>query len=240
MGKLIGISTAMIHNWLGFNGAHVESLQPLDLAAIELNFFSTADLNPEISEIAYSILCRKRFVSIHAPIMDRGDEFVEYRGGFIRKDLLEEKILPIYKASNAQALVVHPNLNVDYQIFDGCGMRICIENEGSANDVASIDRILSEHPQIGLVLDTSHALRNGDMVPEEIYRRFRDRISHIHLSDRSKAEHLPLSRCEAPERFSFLKDVSCPIILEYSATYRDGDIDSIRAEIRKVQGMAGR
>ncbi len=83
------------------------------------------------------------------------------------------------------------------------GLRILIENmDRTFNTVDQIQEALSRMPQIGFHLDVGHANLNTERNrTEQFLQAFREKISHVHLSDnfgKSEDLHLPLGAGNIP------------------------------------------
>lgn len=235
----IGFSTGAIHTWDSSINRQIEILRSIRMDAIEINFAKISDLDEELTDENIAYVRSLDYVSIHAPFFDENRKELYYdNNSAIKKALF--KLEKLSQKLNAHAVVFHPDLIKNYSILEN--LIICIENMPVKRDIDidSFSDIIKKHPN-KIVLDTAHALSFNDDTISEMILRFKDKISHVHFSDRGFSEykqkissHQQLLFCDDLDKFKAIKELSCPIIIEVSIQDKVHDIDNLRKEYEVV------
>lgn len=147
------------------------------------------------------------FLSVHAP----------YREDVSEKGV--ERIKDFQKNLGAKRVVVHPGQ--DLKKFKGHGIKISIENlnKRRGTDFSFMNSILKKNRDLGFCLDITHASSFSQKEMKKYLDKYKNRITHIHLSGYSKAkEHVHLSRCSSEflDSIKQIKEMEVPMILEIS------------------------
>ena len=212
MNNIIGISTGAVI-WEEAINDKIAVLKKAEIKAVEVLFRKTIDLDEKISSENISYLKQLDYLSIHAPFLN------EKHRVFYKNDFFLKKIQQIYAFLNAKAVVFHPNLISNWDIFENIEMNACMENMPKRRGFF-IEEALK---RFRMVLDTAHALTYGQDFLDKLISEFKGRIQHIHFSDRRYSEYFKRVRdheqflfCKDIEKFQEVKDLNCPIIIEAS------------------------
>jgi len=207
------------------NGA----IQEIDKRGVEGIEISTSFLdhlmNFRVSQESFATLKKYQHVGINAPAK------FHYRNDRYTFTVLT-KLRQVYDLVQAQFAVFHMHTIDDYTLLDNATFKVCIENDrvfyGSTPE--KVKAILDEHPNIGFVLNTAHALSVG---PEEVARYVElvgDRIVAVHLSSREgDLDHSPLSKTtpELLEALEPVRSLDVPFVLEVWHTFTESLDDEI-------------
>ncbi|MFH1073290.1 MAG: hypothetical protein V1743_07725 [Nanoarchaeota archaeon] len=191
---------------------------PVDGVEIGLSFLDQLK-NFRLSQQSFSILKKKEFVSIHAPV-----NFL-YSNDAYTKDVLN-KLKQVYDLVNAQYAVFHLHTIKDLSIFDDSSLTICMENDRGVynQDAEVIKKILEPYPKLKFLLDTNHAMSVSEKEVGALVKKLKSRILAIHLSIwYQQEEHVPchLVSEEALAQAEPIKKLDIPIVLESWHKYQD-------------------
>ena len=158
-----------------------------------------------------------KYVSIHAPF-NLSDSSKE-------EDIIKrmDKIQEVYNQVKASNVIIHPQQLPEKRILAKYKMRISIENmeKGKYSKIRNLQNMLKKHPKKGLCLDISHAYGISKKDTANIIKKFKERITQIHLSGTYKRVKHRSLRIVTP---SFIKSIHpirklrVPIILEEDMT----------------------
>ena len=147
---------------------------------IELLFATPKDLfDFEFEKEDLDFVNSLKFKSIHMPFHE-----IEYANNLNTKNIIEKGSL-IASQISADYLVFHPSKIKDYSVLDA-GVKNCVENLNSKEhnkgfqSAQDMKRLLNEHPELGLVIDTCHLLESG--VDPESFLDLKDKVMALHLA----------------------------------------------------------
>ncbi|MBW2998658.1 TIM barrel protein [Candidatus Woesearchaeota archaeon] len=247
MAKQLGISTGSLYTWYEELDDNISIIRGTKLNAVEVVFASPGQLDQELSQDNIDYLKSLDYVSIHAPFLDHLGNDLHYHKDSITHKLLD-KLYDWYRKLNAKALVVHPHLISNYEIFYGYDFNICIENMPLEKNFSlkEIRNILNHHKNFKLVVSTSHSLTYEIEHLNEIIDEFKDRIQHIQLSDSYynsldllEKNRSQLISCKDLSKFLKLRDLNCPMILESGLHNSRNDLLNLSKEIYCAKKMLG-
>jgi hypothetical protein len=239
MNNIIGFSIGTIHLKKETIDQRIEIARETGTRALEISFFNTSEVDQKISPKNIDYLNSLEYVSIHAPMF--------YKNSLLPYFSFDmNKIKQLYLQTNSKAIVFHPHQNIP---SNEKNLVFCVENMPPipGKDFDLIKKLaeykLEDRPELRLVLDACHTLHYPGYV-EEIVDKYKNRIQHVHLSDRrdnpkkkKTKDHQTFSGCGDKEKFSCLRQLDCPIILEVSFDY--GSVEEcagiLREEINSVR-----
>ncbi len=227
----------------------------------------------DIVNIACDIGCTALELNIHeAPkhvdsLLGLGDDDIMFRQYLSRVNNLDYlschlpcNICYRYESSNVERIlqnvivfsgmtklvkyvVLHPDLVVDWEIFDDFSIPIAIENmDNRKNTFRTLQELrdfFQKYPQFKLVFDVQHWIVNNNDISAipDIITEFSDKLVGVHLSGvgQSNKYHVPVSRANHRELVESLCDLPAyiPIILEGVCT----DIDEMEHEFDYVTNI---
>ena len=167
------------------------------------------------------------YISLHAPVD------VRYGSNTETRELLE-KLYNFYLLSDAEIIVVHPDLVDDWSVFEDFKMKWAIENmddrKKNFKNQVDLENFFEEHSDWYLVLDVGHVNSNDKsmLLAKELINAFGSRIAEIHLSGYEKF-HDPLHRTKQLEIIECCKDLFVPIIIESVFELSDG-LEGVKKE----------
>jgi isopentenyldiphosphate isomerase/sugar phosphate isomerase/epimerase len=239
---LVGLSTGAIHSWVIGIDNKLRLFKQLDMDAIEIIFSNSESLDQEISDEMISYVKSLSYVSIHAPFYEKEKNPIIY--GKNNNDVLFQKLKYWYDLFGAQSLTIHQNLIKDWEMIDQSGMNVSIENLPSKHNISinDMNNILNTHVPDFIVLDTAHALTYGIEELNNLIKTFKNRIQHIHFSDRRFSpyhnkirDHEQLLFCNQMDKFDGLLGLNRPIIIEVSVKDKKNDLTNLQKEIDFVR-----
>ncbi len=242
MKNLIGISTGSINTWDEKIDNVISIFREIGVEAIEVLFGTLSELDQEFSEENIEYLKGLKYVAIHAPFYDNDRNDLYYEDNDKTKEIIE-KCQKFYKLFGAKAIVFHPNLIRDWDILQNIDMNLCFENLPKKRNISieNLKEVFIKLPHSTFVLDTAHALYYDIDMVNALLSEFKDKMQHVHFSDRRYSEfkkkmgsHQQLLFCKDIEKFNKLKELSCPIILELNIKDKIGDLNNIKLEIAHV------
>jgi hypothetical protein len=238
MENKIGISTGTVFPWDSSINNQIKILKKINPEAIELNFANISDLDETLTSENINYLKALNFISLHAPFFTKDREELYYENNLSTQEILN-KLEKIYIILKAKAIVFHPNLIHDYSIFKNRNFNICLENMSIRRkiDNNSLKNLLDKNPNFQLTLDSAHALTWNKETLHQLISRHKEKISHVHFSDRRFNEtknkissHQQLLFCTDIDKFKKLKELQCPIIIEVSIKDKINDIRNLKDE----------
>ncbi len=232
MKNLICLATGNLARWfwpIDINKI-LEVYRKLEIDGVELTFNTLQQfLEFEPAKANIKFLQNLKYRSIHAPL-----DF--YFDDSFKSKIVIRKIKELYKTISADNLVIHPDKITDYNMVRG--MNISTENLAKRKNIGinRIAELLEKYPWLRLVLDTTHALSYSEYKAIKMIKMFEDRISEIHLSDINNGRgHYEVSECRKMARFSYLRTIDVPIVIE--SMIKVSDINRLEREIRIVRNF---
>ncbi|MDP1629560.1 MAG: hypothetical protein Q8L57_02985 [bacterium] len=194
-------------------------IRGLGCRALEIGFLRLNELYSEDSKkLTADNLGGFEYVSLHAPKFDYADNN-ETRKIF-------EKISKINVLRKLDAVVFHPDNVADFSIFDKTDFPVAFENmDNRKKHYRAPDEIIplfDINNDFKLVLDLNHVCSNDPSMAlaTEFYRKFKSRITHIHLSGYA-GYHEPLFQTKQLEIIRAVKNLDTPIIIESTVFPKD-------------------
>ncbi len=204
----------------------VWTLVNLGLTELELSALREEELLPLVRALDTLDLSQFNYISLHAPSR--------------LARLSESEVISALKdvASRGFPIIVHPDVIVDFDLWNELGDKLCLENmdkrKSTGRTASELEACFLELPSATLCFDIGHARQIDPTMCEAnaILLRFADRTQQIHMSlVNSKSVHEPLNyeSILAFRRVAHLLPSNVPIILETPVSS-----DRIQAEIDKV------
>ncbi len=193
---MIGFSTGCLYkNLEPVSKKAVDMIASTGCDAIEL----CAGLKKRIEELALiskDDLSGFKYISLHAP------DDLYYDDNKETLNVLKN-IEKNHKRLNFDCVVVHPNVVVDWSVFDDFDLPFAFENldkgKGFGESVEDIRKVFS-FVDCNMVLDLTHAytIDSSMGLAKNLYEEFYEKISQIHLSGYychggDKQQHYPIS-----------------------------------------------
>jgi len=231
MNKPLGFATGSIWRWMKSNNRNelLEYIRALEVQAAELTTGSEEELySLQLSNENITWLRKLQHVSIHAPDLHNSAG----KPGRLRRQLEAlENLASLIKASR---VVVHiEDLPAD-EILETLSFPISIENTGPGNysSPGQIAEVLNHYPDFNLCLDLAHAALISEQETGILISRFRDRISHIHLSGiRRNNDHQSLINATESFYRSIIPalELNVPFLIEEDI--QNGGIEYLKKEL---------
>ncbi|MBW3020122.1 TIM barrel protein [Candidatus Woesearchaeota archaeon] len=247
MAKVLGISTGSLYTWYENLDDNISIIRGTKLTAIEIVFATPSQMEQELSEDNLKFLREQYYVSIHAPFLDHLGNPLHYHMDSKTHKLLD-KLNEWYEKLNAKALVFHPNLITNYEIFYGYNFNICLENMPLEKNFSlkEIRNIIKHHKNFKIVINTSHSFTYEIEHLSELIEEFKDKIQHVQLSDRyynpsrsAEVNRSQLVYCDDLSKFKNLRDLDCPMILDAGLHNSQNDLLNLSKEIYCAKKMLG-
>jgi hypothetical protein len=225
MRRLLGFSTGA----LAF-GAYDRGLAEIRLhalEAVELSALRQSELEPLIDAIDDLDLSGFQHIAFHAPS--------EIAVGTERHvvELLQRV------AERNWPVIVHPDVIVDYSLWNRLGRALCIENMDKRKPIgrtaAELESLFELLPEASLCFDIGHA-RQIDSTMTEAYfilSRFHTKLRQVHVSEvNTRSKHDPLSYASilAIRQLADMIPINVPLIIESVI-----EESQIEAEIERVR-----
>lgn len=214
----------------------IRILRQFDLDAVELMYARTDEFEP-LSDDNVEYLRSLPYVSVHAPFW-HPDKSRFYYEDHLAEEVVK-KMRDIYDLVQARSIVFHPDRILDYCFMDE-GMNISIENmpDRYGDAVEYLSDIFTGH-EYSMLLDTAHAFSFSVDYLAQLVETFRDRIEHVHLSDRRdvagvEKDHRLVHDCDDMSRFDPIVTLTCPFIIEV-ALREDEPLSLLEKELRFVR-----
>ena len=227
----IGFSTGAVA-FPDFRAA-LEVLDGHPLTAIELSALRFAELSLLIQFVGAVDLGAYGQISVHAPNDFSPEEEADVADALLRF------------AADRWPIVVHPDVIVDWQIWQGFGEQLLVENmdprRALGRNVAELSRVFDRLPDARLCFDVAHARRVDTSMLEAflILDNFSDRLAEVHVSELDAAcRHHRLSHggVAAIREVSSLIPHHIPAIIE--APVQPSEIDAEIAASLEALGRA--
>lgn len=207
----LGFSTGSLHKHFSAKEA-LRFFQNLGHDTVEIGLVKMARVTDGwADEIEIEDLKGFQYISLHAPVIDYGDND--------ETKLVFEKIERINKLRKLDAVVIHPNTVKDFSVFHGLQFPIALENMDNRKDSyvtpEEFEKLLKDNPNWKFVLDVNHVYTHDKSMglAKEFYSTFGNRIEEIHLSG-YEGYHEPLFRTKQLEILSAIQNFDTPIIIE--------------------------
>lgn len=215
--RIFSFAIGNIWRWgANINRAELVSYaQKLDVSGVEITFAKKEELyNFKLNKKQIKRFRELDYVSIHAPfrLVRRADNEKE-----VLKQL--DYIEYFYKKINAQNVIIHPNELPKPGILRRYKMKFSTENLPKKRhvDIKKMSAILKKYKNLGLCLDVAHAYYWSKYETGRLVRKFRDRITQVHLSGNYKKEDHVSLRKVSPEFMKSIepiKKLNVPIVIE--------------------------
>jgi hypothetical protein len=191
----IGTSTGVFEDLRGSWRDLVAAACDVSTYAIELSALSEGELPGLIAYLAARPRLPFSYVSVHAPVKDRGldDADTAHRLGE----------LPTW----VRSIVTHPDVLATLSPYRGLGSRLVLENmddrKRTGRTPDELAAAFDELPEAGFCLDIAHAASIDATMEaaEQLLDRFRSRLRQVHLSSLRNGHHVPVT-VEDEERFA--------------------------------------
>ena len=164
-----------------------------------------------LDEISEEDLAGFHHVSMHAP------KFT-YKSDDATRALFA-RIEHFNRMRKLDVVVFHPDMIEDFNIFRKVQFKVGIENMDNRKEryqrPEELQEILSEHPDIGFILDVNHIYTNDPSMAlaDGFYDILGDRIVEVQLSG-YKTLHDPLFETKQEEIIRAIRDPKGPMIVE--------------------------
>lgn len=223
----IGFSTGSIASDDVQRGLQVATQRPAN--AVELSALREDELDPLLESLdsLKNLLKPFEYISFHAP---------SKRTRFTEEEFVE-KLRSV--ADRKWSIIVHPDVIVDFKLWESLGSAVCIENMDKRKEIgrtaAQLQEIFKKLPEATFCFDIGHA-RQVDPTMQEaetFLQCHRERLRQVHMSyvnSQSRHERLNFESIRAFKRVAHLLDESTPIILETPVEADDVDDEIKSAE----------
>ncbi len=209
---LIGFSHGVCHKFIDpFSVENINNLKNSKINAIEIHLHSYKDLS-KLKIINESIKDFK-YKSIHLPCD------LKYEDDDLNHNFLK-KIQDYYISINANLIVVHPDIVLDFSIFDKYNLMIkAVENmdnkKSSFKYLEDFKMFFETYKNWNLVLDLNHSYSNDPSMDsaKAFISIFPDKIKQFHISG-FEYLHEPLFKTKQLEIINCAKIIDKPIIIE--------------------------
>jgi hypothetical protein len=206
----------------------------LSTKAVELSALREDELDPLLGLLSSLDTELKQFeyVSFHAP---------SKRCRFTEADFVG-KLRQV--AARGWAIIVHPDVIEDFDLWRSLGAAVCIENMDKRKEIgrtaAQLQAIFDKLPEATFCFDIGHARQvDPTMMEASLFlRMFHDRLRQVHMSfvnSQSRHERLNFESISAFSSVSRLIKESIPIILETPVT-----ADDVEEEITNAKAVFAR
>jgi len=237
MKKTIGFATGSIWQWLKTNNRNelITHLKQLDIRAIELTIGSEEELYAlTLSDENITWMKELDHVSIHAPAFHTSaPEEAE-----LQRQL--EKMESLAALSQASTVVLHINDIPPVHLLESISFPLSIENTSIGNYTSpeTLEKMFSIYPDFRFCLDISHAALISDEETSLLISRFRDRISHVHLSGTSgKRDHQSLIGASPQFYKSLIPAINLDVPFLIEENIRKQDIKILHRELSAAEKL---
>lgn len=205
----IGFSTGAVAR--GEFELAIEVIKRLDLRAVELSALRETEVRELIRNLDSLPLGTFDFISFHAP--SKLSNISEY----------ELVSLLVEIAERGWPVVVHPDIVDDWAEWQKLGQSLCIENMDKrkpiGRNVAELSIIFEKAPDALFCLDLGHSHQCDATMFEAMgmIDAFKDRLSHLHLSQvntNSRHESVSYTALTAFRKVVEFLPLDIPVILE--------------------------
>ncbi len=237
MKKTIGFATGSIWQWLKTNNRNelINHLKQLDIRAIELTIGSKEELDA-LTLSDENIIWMKELdhVSIHAPAFHTSapGETELHR----QLDTLEALV----SQSGASTVVLHTKDIPPAHVLKSISFPLSIENTGIGNYTSpeTLEDIFSVFPDFKFCLDVSHAALISDEETALLISRFRNKISHVHLSGTSgNMDHQSLIGASPQFYKSLIPAIKLDVPFLIEEDIREQDIKILHRELLAADNL---
>jgi len=237
--RIYSFALGGIWKWTKSNniGDLVGYAKKLDISGVEVTFASKEEVYAfNLSINNKSWLKSLDYVTIHAPFdfIQKSEDDID-----IIKQL--EVISELYDEVDAKNVIIHPDALPAQEILENYDFNISTENLPKKKhkrhvSIHDLEKILQRYPEMGLCLDVSHAYRCSKFETEKLVKRFKNRISQIHLSGTYRGkDHKSLREVTNNFLLSIepIKELDVPIVIEENIEiknirYIQNEIDYIK------------
>ena len=230
----IGLTTGVLYKSSYDIVERLNAVMDIGCEVVELGFVKINDFTErEVGKIKPEHLKDFKYVSLHAPVIHYG-----YNQETAR---VFELIKKINRIRPLDLVVFHPDTVINFGVFDDAAFNVGFENmdrrKQSHKTPEDFELIMVRDESFRFVLDVNHVFSNDPsmLLAAEFYRKFRDRISQIHLSG-YKGYHDPLFKTEQVEIIRAIEDLTVPIIIESVLHTKDlqRELDYITQKIKEL------
>jgi hypothetical protein len=210
---LLGFSTGCLHKTHDrLSPATFEILRKIGANAIELMVHNLDEAERLLALVPEDLL-HFEYISIHAPSFDsfNAEEIAKFRNTLSIFEKVAKKI-------KIDAIVIHPDLIRDWEVFAEYDLPIKLENMDWRKEVGKyVDSMqaIFEKFDAPMVLDLNHCYTNDPTMhlAKEMFETFGSRIEEIHLSGFEQF-HEPLFKTKQLEIMDAIANKNLPIIIE--------------------------
>lgn len=233
--RKICFATGNIHTWVNKLDRQIDYIRKIDVDGVEITLGRPDEIkNLKISSQNKKFLKQKR-VTIHSPFGLRRLQ---------KQKLLESTIQSVeemYQDLEAEAVVVHPAKELNFDLFEKARFKVLIENLMPRKKLnhTYYSNLLKKYKKFGFILDAAHAYLFSDKETEKLIGMFDKRIKQFHFSGTYRhQEHHTLF--DVTQRFwksvEPVKKHKAPIVME--GFFPNRDINAVREEVKLVREWA--
>lgn len=184
-----------------------------NISVVELGFLKPETIMDDslLEQITPELLKNFEYVSLHAP------KFV-YKDNEQTKSIFE-RIERINSIRKLDAVVFHPDLVEDFDIFNQVGFQVAFENMDNRKKIfktpRELENLVSKNEKFNAVLDLNHVYVNDNTMSlaEEFHKTIEDKLVEYHISG-YKELHDPLYLTKQLEIINAIQRKDIPIIVE--------------------------